>query len=50
MPGFEKFENAVITVSGIELAHKIRKRLFDTSTVEQKGVRAQQLWEAVLAA
>jgi putative transposase len=43
MPGFKKFENAVITVSGIELAHKIRKRQFDTSTVEQKGVQAQQL-------
>ena len=50
MLGFKKFENAVITVSGIELAHKIRKKQFDISTVEQKGVRAQQLWEAVLAA
>ena len=50
MLGFKKFENAVITVSGIELALKIRKRQFDTSTVGQTGVRAQQLWEVVLAA
>jgi hypothetical protein len=39
-----------VTVSGIELAEKIKKGQFDTSTVEEAGVRAQQLWEAVLAA
>ena len=50
MLGFKRFENAAVTISGIELAHKIKKGQFDTSTVEQTGVRAQQLWEAVLAA
>jgi len=50
MLGFKRFENAAVTISGIELAHKIRKQQFDTSTVEQTGVRAHQLWEAVLAA
>jgi len=50
MLGFRRFENAAVTISGIELAHKIKKGQFDTSTVEQTGVRAQQLWEAVLAA
>jgi transposase-like protein len=50
MLGFKQFGNAVVTISGIELAHKIKKGQFDTSTVEQSGVRAQQLWEAVLAA
>jgi transposase-like protein len=50
MLGFKKLDNAVVTISGIELAHKMRKKQFDTSTVEQTGVRAQQLWEAVLAA
>jgi transposase-like protein len=50
MLGFKRFRNAVVTISGIELAHKIVKDQFDTSTVEQTGIRAQQLWEAVLAA
>jgi hypothetical protein len=39
-----------VLLSGVELAHKIKKGQFDTSTVEEVGVRAQQLWEAVLAA
>ena len=50
MLGFKRFENAGETISGIELAHKIKKDQFDTTTDEQTGVRAQQLWEAVLAA
>jgi transposase-like protein len=49
MLGFKRFKNAAVTISGIELAHKIKKGQFDTSTVEEAGVRAQQLWEAVLA-
>jgi transposase-like protein len=47
--GFKRFENASVTISGIELARKIKKEQFDISTVEQAGVRVQQLWEAVLA-
>lgn len=43
MLGFKKFDNAVVTTSGIELAHKIRKGQFNTSTVEQTGGRAHQL-------
>jgi transposase-like protein len=50
MQEFKRFRNAGVTISGIELAHKIRKGQFDTSTVKQTGVRPQQLWEAVLAA
>jgi hypothetical protein len=50
MLGYKQFENASVRISGIELAHKIKKNQFDTSTVEQTGVRAQQLLEAVLAA
>jgi transposase-like protein len=48
MLGFKRFENASVTISGIELAHRIKKEQFDISTVEQTGVRVQQLWEAVL--
>jgi transposase-like protein len=50
MLGFKKFDNAAVTISGTELVHKIRKKQFDTSRVEQNGARGQQLWEAVLAA
>lgn len=49
MLGFKRFVNAAVTISGIELAHKIKKEQFDTSTIEQTGVQAQQMWEAVLA-
>jgi transposase-like protein len=31
MLGFKQFENAGVTISGIELAHKIKKGQFDTS-------------------
>ncbi len=50
MLGFKLFENAAVTISGIELAHKIKKRQFDTSELRLEGARAQELWQAVLAA
>ena len=31
MLGFKRFANEAVTISGIELAHKIKKRQFDTS-------------------
>ena len=31
MLGFKKFGNAAVTISGIELVHKIRKGQFDTT-------------------
>jgi transposase-like protein len=51
MLGLKKFANAVVTISGVELAHKIRKGQFNTEQL-MKGakVRVSQLWEAVLAA
>jgi transposase-like protein len=51
MLGFKDFRNAVVTISGIELAQKIRKRQFDTSAVIVREVAtARHVWEAVLAA
>jgi transposase-like protein len=50
MLGFKRFQNAAITISGIELAHQIRKGQFDTTKFNQSGVRESQIWEAVLAA
>ncbi len=49
MLGFKRFKNAVVTISGIELAGKIKKRQFDTSAVHQTGALVGQVWETVLA-
>ena len=50
MLGFKRFSNAAVTLSGIELAQKIRKGQFDTSSMSQPGAGVRQLWEAMLAA
>ena len=50
MLGFKRFENAGVTISGIELAHKIKKGQFNTCAISQEGERALQVWEAVVAA
>jgi hypothetical protein len=50
MPGFKRFDNAAVTINGIELAHKIKKRQFDTSELRREGARVYELWQAVLAA
>src|SRR5262245_45726983 len=50
MFGFKKFRNAKVTLSGIELAARIKKGPFDISAVIQPGTMILQVWEAVLAA
>jgi hypothetical protein len=50
MLGFKKFSNAAVTLSGIELANKIRKGQFYTTAVSESAVMILQIWEAVLAA
>jgi transposase-like protein len=50
MLGFKAFGNAGVTLSGIELANKIKKGQFDTSEIAGPGARILQVWEAVLAA
>ena len=49
MVGFKRFENAAVTISGIELAQKIKKGQFDTSELRLEGARVEELWQAVLA-
>jgi transposase-like protein len=49
MLGLKSFRNAAITISGIELIHKIRKGQFDASKISHSGVRVAQLWETVLS-
>jgi transposase-like protein len=50
MLGFKTFGNAEVTLSGIELANKIKKGQFDTSEIAGPGAMILQVWEAVLAA
>ncbi len=50
MLGFKRFDYAAVTIAGIELAHRIKKRQFDLSALCSPGARAPQVWEAVLAA
>jgi transposase-like protein len=49
MLGFKTFGNAEVTLSGIELANKIKKGQFDTSAITGPGSMILQVWEAVLA-
>ena len=50
MLGFKIFGNAEVTLSGIELANKIKKGQFDTSKIASPRAMILQVWEAVLAA
>jgi transposase-like protein len=49
MLGVKTFGNAEVTLSGIELANKIKKGQFDTSEITGQGAMILQVWEAVLA-
>jgi transposase-like protein len=50
MLGFKRFEAAAITISGIELAEKIRKRQFKTGQLTGRPKTAPEIWAAILAA
>jgi transposase-like protein len=50
MLGFKRFDNAVITIRGIELAEKIKKGQFKTGKFGSCTAGISQLWSAVLAA
>jgi hypothetical protein len=47
---FKTFGNAQVTLSGIELANKIKNRQFDTSKITGPGTMVLHVWEAVLIA
>jgi transposase-like protein len=40
MPGFKSFRNAAVTISGIELTHRIRKAQFDLTNLCLKDTTA----------
>ena len=50
MLGFKRFDNAAITISGIELAEKIKKRQFKTGKFGNRKLTMSELWNAALAA
>jgi transposase-like protein len=50
MLGFKRFDNAVVTISGIELAEKIKKGQFKTGTLGGRKATMSALWSAALAA
>ena len=50
MLGFKRFDNAVVTISGIELAEKIKKGQFKTGKLGGCDATMTELWNAALAA
>jgi hypothetical protein len=48
MLGFKRFSGAAITISGIELMHRIRKDQFDLCAFGIKDAPAPSVWNAVL--
>src|SRR5881296_1474997 len=50
MLGFKRFDTATITISGIELAEKIRKHQFKTGKLAGRPKTAPAIWAAILAA
>jgi putative transposase len=50
MLGFKRFDNAAVTISGIELAEKIKKGQFKTCRLGHRKPTMSELWSAALAA
>ena len=50
MLGFKRLRNALITIAGIELMHRIRKGQFGLGHLGVQGGAAPTVWNAVLGA
>jgi hypothetical protein len=50
MLGFKRFDNAAVTISGIEPLQKIQKHRFKTGKLGSRSAAMPELWNAVLAA
>jgi transposase-like protein len=50
MLGFKRFRNAAVSISGIELMHRIRKGQFHLTKLRLKDTTASAVWKAVLSA
>ena len=49
MLGFKRFRNALATISGIELMHRIRKGQFDLTKLGIEDAAPPAVWSAVLS-
>ena len=50
MLGFKRFDTATVTISGIELAEKIKKAQFKIGKLTSRSATMPSIWAAVLAA
>jgi hypothetical protein len=50
MLGLKRFRSGAVTISGIELMHRIRKGQFDLTKLLLKDTAAPAVWNAVLSA
>jgi transposase-like protein len=50
MLGFKNFDTAAVTISGIELAEKLKKNQFKVGKLVGRPQNAPAIWAAVLAA
>jgi len=50
MLGLKQFRNAAITIAGIELMHRIRKKQFGLRRLGVHGRTAPSVWNMVLGA
>ena len=50
MVGFKRFDTAAVTISGIELAARIRKQQFKLGNLPGRPTTVPAIWAAVLAA
>ena len=50
MLGFKRFDHAVVTISGIELAEKMKNGQFKTDKLGGAEATMSELWKAALAA
>lgn len=50
MLGFKRFQTAAVTISGIELAAKIRKQQFKVGNLSGRPKTIPEIWAAVIAA
>jgi hypothetical protein len=48
--GFKRLDNAAVTISGIELAKKLKKRQFKAGKLGGCNATMTELWNAALAA
>ena len=49
MLGFKVFDQAAVTIAGVELLHRIRKDQFNLGRLRLKGQAAPAIWNAVLS-